>query len=153
MRARRFMRTALVLLVILLAGSLTITTATAKDKGKDKGKAKTTHEKARYFNKLPPMIFISGRLTRDAMGGWEVDGKAVWFGPTSQMLDPMQPDGEAVPREGQQVTLMGYRLGDSFVVRQGVVVRQRTGELSTQREAYVRWSLSDPTVGEGEGPQ
>jgi hypothetical protein len=153
MRTRRFTRTALVLLVILLAGALTITTAAAKDKGKDKGKGKTTHEKAQYVNKLPPMVFISGRLTRTAMGGWEIDGKAVWFGPASQLMDPLQPDVKAMPREGQKMTLMGYRIGDSFVVRQGVVERQKLGDVQPPREAYVRWSLSDPTVGEGEGPQ
>jgi hypothetical protein len=51
------------------------------------------------------------------------------------------------------MTLMGYRIGDSFVVRQGVVERQKLGDVQPPREAYVRWSLSDPTVGEGEGPQ
>jgi hypothetical protein len=151
MRARRYTRTALVLLVILLAGALTITTAAAKDKGKDKGK--TTHEKAQRLNKLPPMIFLSGQLTRGAMGDWEMNGTKIWFGPTSNVLDPLQPDAEAVPRDGQQMILMGHRVGSTFVVRQGIIQRQRAGEMLPAPEAYVTWSLSDPTVGEGEGPQ
>jgi hypothetical protein len=153
MRTRRITRTALVLLVILLAGALTITTATAKDKAKDKSKGKRTHEKAQYMNKLPPMAFLNGHLTRNALGGWEMDGTTVWFGPASQLMDPMQPDIQAAPREGQQMKLMGYRVGDTFVVRQGIIERQRTGDVQQGQEAYVRWSLSDPSVGEGEGPQ
>jgi hypothetical protein len=118
-----------------------------------------THKKAQRLVKDGPLQFLQGKLSRDHMGRWAIDGVNVCFTPQSQLLSAARPDDRVSLREGRNVFLMGQRRGNSFVVRRGVVMDQSllpTSALSTRspnsEERIVR-SPEEPQVGWGDGPK
>jgi hypothetical protein len=118
-----------------------------RSEGKGKRTEKTVdQQRPRRLNHIPEMTFTRGRLVRDGLSGWRVDGMVM----TVRRDCVMMEDGAAISvlEEGHDVLVTGaWR--DGALEAWGVEVLAATDGVAIsngQREIAV--SDSDPTVGE-----
>lgn len=136
------------MLVVALVALLAVTTSVAREKKPEVWKPKVVRP-----NNLPPMRFLSGTLNRDGLGNWRIGETQIWFTRDSRLVDIDRPGEGRPPRRGQEVLLMGQRLGTSFIVRRGVVLDPGSAFETYAADPGLEWSEEDADVGWGESPQ
>jgi hypothetical protein len=136
--------------VAALLGLLTIFSLTAAWAGRPvHGKARPIQQ-ARLIRKTPHMTFVRGRLSLDNRGRWQVGDMVMTFDREHQ--DPSLQALE--PREGQEVLAMGYQKGGEFILQRAMELPPEDMQVSPPSEhEKVVWSVENPAVGQGEGPQ
>jgi len=136
-----------VLVAVITVMALVVTLIPATETlawGKKKPEPK--EERAPRLNKLPPMKFITGDLTRDSRGQWTLNGRPVHFTRDSILMSKSEYSRSRELRSHEQVQMMGHWLGRNFVVRTCVVLEDNY--TSYIEEPNIKtWSPRDPASG------
>lgn len=142
----------LALIVAVTLGTLAVSDAQAGwlDKWKKKDKKEETAQVHR-FDLYPTMSFHKGTLSRGIGLSWELDNTNLLVRSDCEVVTEL--GGEAQLTEGREALVMGTRLGDTIVAYQVRLVKPDYMSEGTPTETEVMPSDSDPTVGEGRGPQ
>lgn len=140
---------ALLLLALLALAAISVTGFTT-----DLRRAKPDRRgvTARGRISTAPMTMIEGVLSRGSDGDWSLNGRKVRFERDCSLLNQTRPDGSGGPESGDRAVLMGYHRSGHFLAYSGLIL-QDPGEETPPNDAskaLVRWSESDPTVGEAD---
>ncbi len=145
----RFGPAALLLLALLAMAAISVTGFT-----KDLRRAKPDRRSvaARGHLSTAPMTMIEGVLSRGYDGAWSLNGRTVRLERNCSFLNQTRADGSGGPESGDRVVLMGYPRAGHFLAYSGLIL-QDPGEETPPNDAskdLVRWSETDPTVGEAD---
>jgi len=141
---------AALLLLALLAMVAISVTGFAKELRRAKPDPREVAARGRL--KTKPMTMLQGVLTRGTDGAWTLDGRPVRFERDCSLLNQTRPDGSGGPESGDRAVLMGYPRSGHFLAYSGLIL-QNPGEEAPSNDAaknLVRWSETDPTVGEAD---
>ena len=103
------------------------------------------------YDFLPSMSFHSGVLGRDTGQGWTVGGFKLVLAENCRITSDV--DHVTDLEEGRTALVMGSRLGDTIVAWQIEIRRNEFGLKAMDEHIEFTPSDTDPTVGEGSGPE
>jgi hypothetical protein len=105
----------------------------------------------RELDNLPPMRFLAGELQLGPRSSWRIGDTEVLFERGSRFMRADDPSAPATPRDGGTVLLMGQRLGDSFIVRFGLLQSSSLFE-GGMKEPIREVLMKRPADGSGDVP-
>lgn len=108
-------------------------------KGKDQ---KDSEVQAPRYDHYPTMNFYVGTLTRSGWSDWQIGEAEV----------EIDEGGLNDLREGSQAIIMGAMVGDKILAHRVRVLEPQWAVEVADNQEDIRWSVTDPTVGEGTGP-
>ena len=115
---------------------------------RDKSQRDTEVQAPRY-DKYPTMSFFVGTLSRSGWTDWQIDDKQVEVAePESAARNGSLPQFS----EGSQAIIMGTLVGDRIVAHRVRLLDPQWTVPVADNQEDIRWSTTDPTVGEGTGP-
>lgn len=110
---------------------------------------KDSEVQAPRYDKYPTMGFYMGTLTRSGWTDWQLGDEEVEI---DKGCTTTKGGTLADLRAGSQAIVMGTRVGDKILAyRIRVLEPQWAVEVADNHED-IQWSTTDPTVGEGTGP-
>jgi hypothetical protein len=142
----------LVLIVTVALGTLVVPEAEAGwlDKWMKKDK-KEESSKAHRYDLYPTMSFHKGLLGRGTGQSWELDNTNLLVRSDCEVITEL--GGDAQLTEGREALVMGTRFGDTIIAYQVRIMKPDYMSEGALKESEFTPSDSDPTVGEGQGPQ
>jgi len=102
------------------------------------------------FDRSPAMNFATGAVSEDIYAGWQINGKQLIVAKKCNVVG--KDGGKAVLRDGDLVVVMGPQAGNTIVAWQIRVMPANTTVGRSATQERIIWSATDPTVGEGSGP-
>lgn len=139
------------LLLLALPAMVAISvTGFANEMGRAKPGPREAAARGRLRTK--PMTMLQGVLARSSDGAWTLDGRPVRFERECSLLNQTRPDGSGGPESGDRALLMGYSRSGHFLAYSGLILQDPDEETPPNdiSKALVRWSETDPTVGEAD---
>jgi hypothetical protein len=103
------------------------------------------------YDLFPKMGFFTGTLGRDIGTGWTLDGYRLIL--ASECTISSEVHDVPMLDEGRQALVMGPKVGDTIVAWRVRIKQDEYGIQANNPEEQFTPSDSDPTVGEGSGPE
>jgi len=110
-------------------------------------------EKAVPLRHAPRLEFLTGTLSRDAAGGWSLDGRRLQLREGFLVVGGGEDGRAGEPVSGLRVLLSGIRTAKGFQAQSGVALKPAPPDAPRGEGARtVTWSDVDGRVGVGSGP-
>ncbi len=145
------LKTARVLLAVVLTVVLMLANDPAQAWGKKKKEPENEPTKAVNRDKHPPMDFYRGVLRLDSFGEWSLDQRPLSFNRNSRITDTQGSNGGTELIEGRTARVTAANIGGTLIVHRVTMISQ--GEMLERGSYSTGNTREEPEAGSSSTPQ